>query len=170
MFPEYDTLVHAHGSSERRSAKQILARLNFDSGEISELRQRLLSTITMLKSFLDIHTTLNTQKTIDRLENQFDEQERRQVLDWVSQECEWHTNRQKRLIGGHEPGTRKWLFDSPEWQTWASDHGRGTTLFCPGIPGAGKTHASASKYCPDRIITSNFEPEAALIIPSASSW
>lgn len=146
MFLEYDTLKLANGSSERRSAKQIWARLNFDPGEVVELRQRLMSTITMVKFFLDNHTTGNTQKSVGRLVDQIDEQERKQILDWISKECDRHTDRQKWLIGRHEPGTRKWLFDSPEWQTWASDQGKGTTLFCPGIPGAGKTHASASKY------------------------
>lgn len=34
-------------------------------------------------------------------------------------------------------GTGQWLLDSPEFQTWLEKDKQ--TLFCPGIPGAGKT-------------------------------
>jgi Cdc6-like AAA superfamily ATPase len=35
------------------------------------------------------------------------------------------------------PGAGKWLLDSPEFQDWLGAGNK--TLFCPGIPGAGKT-------------------------------
>lgn len=36
-----------------------------------------------------------------------------------------------------QPGTIQWLLDSPEYQKWVQE--KGQILFCPGIPGAGKT-------------------------------
>lgn len=157
------------GTSERYRMKRIWERLIFDPGEISDLRARLTSNITLLEAFLTNLTERNTQKSLARLERQVDEQEREQILDWISKDCKWHIDRLKWFIGRHEPGTRKWLFESPEWQTWTSDRGRGTTLFCPGIPGAGKTHASASKSCLETI-ASNFEECAAFIVPEFLLW
>jgi hypothetical protein len=41
------------------------------------------------------------------------------------------------FIGRRQAGTGQWLLDSAEFQTWLNiDKQR---LFCPGIPGAGKT-------------------------------
>jgi NACHT domain len=36
-----------------------------------------------------------------------------------------------------QPGTGQWLLDSEKYQTWLKTSAQ--TLFCPGIPGAGKT-------------------------------
>ncbi|KAH7236528.1 hypothetical protein BKA59DRAFT_365966, partial [Fusarium tricinctum] len=36
-----------------------------------------------------------------------------------------------------QPGTVQWLLDSSEYQKWVQE--KGQILFCPGIPGAGKT-------------------------------
>ncbi|KAF7551340.1 hypothetical protein G7Z17_g5100 [Cylindrodendrum hubeiense] len=40
-----------------------------------------------------------------------------------------------------QPGTGQWLLDSIEYQTWVNTDKQ--TLFCPGIPGAGKTVLTA---------------------------
>ncbi|KAJ4013667.1 hypothetical protein NW761_013320 [Fusarium oxysporum] len=36
-----------------------------------------------------------------------------------------------------QPGTIRWLLESPEYQRWVEE--KGEILFCPGFPGAGKT-------------------------------
>ncbi|CAD0018639.1 unnamed protein product [Aureobasidium pullulans] len=41
------------------------------------------------------------------------------------------------FAGRREPGTGQWLLDSSEFQTWLAVAGR--MLYCPGMPGAGKT-------------------------------
>ena len=41
------------------------------------------------------------------------------------------------FLGCIEAGSGQWLLDTPEFRAWTA--GRGSTLFCPGIPGAGKT-------------------------------
>lgn len=120
-------------------------RLMFDHGDIHELRARLTSNITLLEAFIANIAERQTQKSLARLEKHIDGQEQQQILDWVSTDCQRHTDRLNWLVNSRELGTRKWLFESLQWQTWTNDEGKGTTLFCPGIPGAGKTHASASK-------------------------
>ncbi|KAF3903443.1 hypothetical protein ABW20_dc0102901 [Dactylellina cionopaga] len=41
-----------------------------------------------------------------------------------------------------QAGTGKWLLESTEFQSWVND--KDQTLFCPGIPGAGKTIMAAT--------------------------
>ena len=52
-----------------------------------------------------------------------------------------YTSQQNDLIGRWEKGTGQWLLNSPQFQSWLD--GNDQTLFCPGIPGAGKTICSA---------------------------
>ncbi|CAI6093521.1 unnamed protein product, partial [Clonostachys chloroleuca] len=44
---------------------------------------------------------------------------------------------QSDIIRLRQPGTGQWFLDTDEYRIWASGNGR--TLYCPGIPGAGKT-------------------------------
>ena len=45
------------------------------------------------------------------------------------------------LVGRCQEGTGKWLLDSQEFTSWVA--AKQQTLFCPGIPGAGKTMLSS---------------------------
>ncbi|KAH7237429.1 hypothetical protein B0J15DRAFT_538684 [Fusarium solani] len=51
-------------------------------------------------------------------------QEHQDILDWLT-------------TIERQPGTGQWLLDSEQYQTWLKTSRQ--TLFCPGIPGAGKT-------------------------------
>jgi Cdc6-like AAA superfamily ATPase len=48
---------------------------------------------------------------------------------------------QSDFIGRRQAGTGEWLLKSNEFQAWVNQDKR--TLFCPGIPGAGKTIATS---------------------------
>ena len=45
------------------------------------------------------------------------------------------------MIARRQKGTGQWVLDSSEFQTWLNTSNQ--TLFCPGIPGAGKTMISS---------------------------
>lgn len=145
IFQGYENVSPSLGAGERHRVKRIWERLMFDPGDVSDIRARLTSNITMLEAFVMNITQRKTQKGLARLEKHVEGQEQQQILDWVSKDCQRHTDRRNWLVHRRELGTRKWLFESPQWEAWTADEGRGTTLFCPGIPGAGKTHASASE-------------------------
>src|SRR4051794_26026815 len=57
------------------------------------------------------------------------------ILEWLTP-VEYHS-RLSEFIGKRQTGTGQWLLNSEEFQTWLN--ASKTTLFCPGIPGAGKT-------------------------------
>lgn len=49
--------------------------------------------------------------------------------------------KQQDIISRKEEGTGQWFLSSTEFKAW--QHEQNKTLFCPGIPGAGKTMAAA---------------------------
>jgi Cdc6-like AAA superfamily ATPase len=64
-----------------------------------------------------------------------DKQEDIEVLNWLTSID--YGPQQRDSIGRRQPGTGQWLLDSTEYQAWLKTSKQ--TLFCPGIPGAGKT-------------------------------
>ncbi|KAK4243163.1 ankyrin repeat-containing domain protein [Corynascus novoguineensis] len=62
-------------------------------------------------------------------------QKNKAILDWVTTVD--YSSQQRDFIGYRQAGTGQWLLDSTEYQQWIETAKQ--TLFCPGIPGAGKT-------------------------------
>ncbi|RYP13523.1 hypothetical protein DL765_006845 [Monosporascus sp. GIB2] len=61
--------------------------------------------------------------------------ERQIILDWITPID--YTPQHNDYFSRRQAGTGQWLLDSTEYQAWLTTDGQ--TLFCPGIPGAGKT-------------------------------
>ena len=57
------------------------------------------------------------------------------VLNWLT--LVDYGSQQSDFINRRQPGTGQWLLESEEFQRWLNCDQQ--TLFCPGIPGAGKT-------------------------------
>src|SRR6266480_225400 len=93
--------------------------------------------IRVAHSFSKLSQALKTG--VDRLEQSQDHQHHHSIVEWISP-----TNfpaQQSDLIVRRQAGTGQWFLASPEFTNWLHEpHG---TLFCPGIPGAGKTMMAA---------------------------
>ncbi|KAK0706743.1 nucleoside phosphorylase domain-containing protein [Lasiosphaeria miniovina] len=74
------------------------------------------------------------RRTDDILRHRHNEEEQK-ILDWLTPID--YGLQQSDYFKLQQPGTGQWLLDSNEYQTWLVT--RKQTLFCPGIPGAGKT-------------------------------
>ncbi|RHZ43686.1 uncharacterized protein CDV56_101993 [Aspergillus thermomutatus] len=61
------------------------------------------------------------------------------LLDWLSPND--FSSQQHDIISRRKVGTGLWFLESDEFQGWLEQ--RGQTMFCPGIPGAGKTVMAA---------------------------
>ena len=61
------------------------------------------------------------------------------ILDWLTPFD--YTLQHSDFISRRQPGTGQWFLASPEYQAWRD--GDKQALFCPGIPGAGKTIITA---------------------------
>ncbi|CAH0025863.1 unnamed protein product [Clonostachys rhizophaga] len=84
-------------------------------------------------------TVTGVSKEINNLLHRHHAEEDEEILDWITPVD--YTPRQNDFIKRRQPGTGQWLLDSEEFRAWVEGKGQG--LFCPGIPGAGKTILAA---------------------------
>lgn len=77
----------------------------------------------------------NVSNGLDKLVRRQHDQEEQAILDWLTPVN--YAREQRDFINRRQVGTGRWLLDSPKFQTWLRADKQ--TLFCPGIPGAGKT-------------------------------
>lgn len=76
---------------------------------------------------------------VDKISKSINTRELQRILDWI---CPFEfQNQQDDTIKLREEGTGTWLLRSTEFEQWISGSHR--TLYCPGIPGAGKTIMSS---------------------------
>jgi hypothetical protein len=87
----------------------------------------------------DMDVTLAIQESLDQSNQRQENRERQQnhqiILDWLT--AIDYAPQQNDFINRRQEGTGQWLLDSTEFLIWLNTDKR--TLFCPGIPGAGKT-------------------------------
>ena len=79
--------------------------------------------------------TFATERGVDRLNQWQDDQDRLAILNWFTHID--YTFQHIDFLSRRQSGTGQCLLDSPQYKTWLETIGE--TLFCPGIPGAGKT-------------------------------
>ncbi|PKS10137.1 hypothetical protein jhhlp_001887 [Lomentospora prolificans] len=138
---KYSEVQSGQGSPSDK-VKRVWKRLKLEPSDIIELRDRITSTVTLLNTFvqkLAYQATLETKRGVDCLVADKDNQERRKILDWITDMD--YAPQHNDHIKERQEGTGLWLLDSNKYQTWL--RGENQTLFCPGIPGAGKTVLSA---------------------------
>jgi hypothetical protein len=110
-------------------------RLKWDQDYINELRDRIDTNIGLLNALNGRITRDNVVRLVQYRENQ----ETQAVLDWITPID--YAPQQNDFINRRQAGTGQWLLDSVEFQEWVKYKQR--TLWCPGIPGAGKTILTA---------------------------
>ena len=76
-------------------------------------------------------TAIKTDTLLDHEQRK----ERDEILRWLTPDN--YGPQQSDYLRRRQAGTGQWLLDRPEFLAWRD--GRRQTLFCPGIPGAGKT-------------------------------
>ncbi|KAM0546427.1 hypothetical protein ACHAPJ_010894 [Fusarium lateritium] len=76
-----------------------------------------------------------THQRVVRLESRMIKDEDMQILNSLTPID--YTPQQKDFFDRRQPETGQWFLESPEFQNWLEV--KQQTLFCPGIPGAGKT-------------------------------
>jgi hypothetical protein len=79
------------------------------------------------------------QSGMDRLGEAQDRAKHHNLAEWIS--ATTYPAQQSDIIERKQEGTGQWFLDAPEVATWLNGPNR--TLFCPGIPGAGKTMIAA---------------------------
>jgi Cdc6-like AAA superfamily ATPase len=72
---------------------------------------------------------------VDRLHQRHDDLQRRTIIEWLTRID--YSTQQSDFIGRRQEGTGQWLLNSDKFQSWLKTAKQ--TLFCQGMPGAGKT-------------------------------
>ncbi|KAF4472106.1 ankyrin repeat [Fusarium albosuccineum] len=80
-----------------------------------------------------------TREEVGTLKFRSDREADRRILDWLTQVD--YTSQQNGFMQQHQRGTGQWFLQSETFQTWLK--ARKATLFCPGMPGVGKTTMTA---------------------------
>jgi hypothetical protein len=106
-------------------------RLKWEPEDIRQLRSRISTNIGLLNAF----TSRLTRDNVVTLVRSQEDQDRQTILDWITPID--YALQQSNFISRRQAGTGQWLLDSAEFKAWVETDKR--TLFCPGIPGAGKT-------------------------------
>lgn len=134
-----------------RRIKRIWKRLNWKTEDIDKLRSRISTNVAYLSAFNGRLIQNNVIKIIRHQENQ----EWQAILDWITPVD--YIPQQHDFIGRRQAGTGQWLLESTEYHSWVKTDKQ--TLFCPGIPGSGKTILTSivvdeltSRYHDDRNI------------------
>jgi hypothetical protein len=153
---KYEDLQTKGGNLSQRM-KRVWKRREFEPDDIRQLRDRLTSDVTLLQTFVTqasryslthiacylVDSTAiikqednaHVREGVKLLNQRQDDQERLSVLNWLTPTD--YSTQQSDYISRRQAGTGQWLLDSPEFQMWMQADKQ--TLFCPGIPGAGKT-------------------------------
>jgi hypothetical protein len=124
-------LSSTESGSVGKRIERVWKRLKWKPEDIDELRSRITTNIGFLTAFNGRLTRDNVVKLVQHQEDQ----RRRAVLDWLTSID--YAPQQNDFIARRQEGTGQWLLDSTEYQSWRETNKQ--TLFCPGIPGAGKT-------------------------------
>ena len=87
-----------------------------------------------------VHDVLSRiEANVEIVRHKLDKDEDIKILDWLTPVD--YAPQQIDYIRRRQLGTGQWLLDSAEFQSWVKTDKQ--TLFCPGIPGAGKTILTA---------------------------
>jgi hypothetical protein len=80
-----------------------------------------------------------TETNVKTIRSKSNREEDLKVLNWLTSVD--YGAQHSDFLKRRQPGTGQWFLGSAEYQTWLSSSKQ--TLFCPGIPGAGKTILTA---------------------------
>jgi Cdc6-like AAA superfamily ATPase len=114
-----------------KKVKRAWKRLTLEPDDIHEFRDRIVSNISLLNTFNGRFVLENTTKLVRHQEDG----QRDAIYDWLTPID--YTPQQNDFLGRRQTGTGEWLLGSAEFKGWVDTNNQ--TLFCPGIPGAGKT-------------------------------
>ena len=111
------------------------------SPQVSLTSFLILVSHTNDSSVKTIHeTTQDIDRGVKRLRQLGDDQEYQAVINWLTPVN--YALQQNDFIARRQEGTGEWFLNSTEFKQWLSQSKQ--TLFCPGMPGAGKTMITAT--------------------------
>lgn len=131
-----NNMLEEDAEGARNRVKRALARFNWSPEIAHSLQIRLSANAALLNAFHNRITRTATSNLLRHVENQ----EFQNTLAWLSP-TEYGPEHSD-LISRRYSDTGRWLLDSLEFHQWLDTPN--AIMYCPGIPGAGKTILAAS--------------------------
>ncbi|KAL4961712.1 ankyrin repeat domain-containing protein [Aspergillus stella-maris] len=126
-------------------SRHVWQRLKWDPKDIQSYEQRIRSQVAIFNLFigkLNLQTNLVVYETTARsrdgiaaIKHYQADEEYDKILDWLCPNN--FAAQQNDFLNQHQQGSGQWLLGASLFRDWLEKDK--ATLFCPGIPGAGKT-------------------------------
>jgi ankyrin repeat protein len=142
---EKSLLELALANNSRKLLQEITKRSRENGWKLNKLTEIVKSGQQDNRNhFEELKSVLSgTMRRIDGLYNRHDNQqateENEGILEWLTTAD--YTSQQQDYLSRRHAGTGEWFLNSAVYQSWLKADKK--TLFCPGIPGAGKTILTA---------------------------
>ncbi|KAI9926266.1 hypothetical protein MW887_004730 [Aspergillus wentii] len=120
------------------TSRRVWKRIKWDQSEINSVQQRIHGNIKVFNLFLaglTSHVVFAIQEGVDQINNTLDNQVRQEIINWLAPIS--YAAQQSDILNRRQAGTGQWLLNTKVFKQWLDNEKQ--TLFCPGIPGAGKT-------------------------------
>jgi hypothetical protein len=89
---------------------------------------------------MSVHSLVSSVgANVTEVKSMMQKDEDRDILNWLTPTD--YSLQHNKHIKAHQAGTGQWLLDSAKFKDWVET--KQQTMFCPGMPGAGKTILSA---------------------------
>ncbi|KAJ7706667.1 ankyrin repeat-containing domain protein [Mycena rosella] len=123
--------------AQEKNKNILLQTIQQSATEQREDHHNLLSSVNQVAvQQKQAHGILESVNDTARSQEQYLDRKRRdEIIDWLSP-INFFT-RQADIFAVRQPGSGEWLLQSEQFKSWSA--GVGKILWCPGIPGAGKT-------------------------------
>ncbi|KAH7130524.1 hypothetical protein B0J11DRAFT_578054 [Dendryphion nanum] len=139
-FPQLDINFKEPKSAGQR-LKIAWKRVRWDPQNVDEWRSRISSNVSFLQSYLsqlNLRMTRDIKDVVDQIRQRQSSRERsayhEEILNWITRIDS--TSDHMDVHSRHTEGTGQWLLETREFKSWQARPG---ILYCPGLPGAGKT-------------------------------
>ncbi|KAL4779153.1 hypothetical protein BJX76DRAFT_365505 [Aspergillus varians] len=126
-------------------SRRVWQRLKWDPNEMHTFEQRIRGQIIIFNLFMGrlnlqvnlavCETTARSRDDITTIKHYHTDEEYDKVLDWLSPVN--YAAQQNDFLNQQQEGSGQWLLGASQFRGWVERDRE--TLFCPGIPGAGKT-------------------------------
>ncbi|KAL4879893.1 ankyrin repeat-containing domain protein [Aspergillus karnatakaensis] len=142
LLDKHQEIDGSDGSTKGRS-KRVWKRLKWDAAAAEAVQGQIQSHInafTLFLSGLNVQMNISQRETIKSVQQMQQDEKTEEVLNWLS-DLDFGA-KQTDYLRRRQPGTSQWILEAPEFKSWIDKPGQ--TLFCHGIPGAGKTIMTAT--------------------------
>ncbi|KAI9367927.1 hypothetical protein BJX61DRAFT_261714 [Aspergillus egyptiacus] len=137
LLDQYQEIENV-GLGAKNRTRRVWKRLKWDSAPAQDIQRQLQGQISSFNLFLNglnVQINLSQKVTLEKVNRSHEDEEKEKIIKWLT-DLNFGT-KHTDCIRRRQPGTSEWILSTVEFDNWIKTPKE--TLFCHGIPGAGKT-------------------------------